>query len=453
MNLDDALPTREQPQIEKKQAPRSARGRLARNSRTALYWSLMGFCLITLVRPQDVIPGLGSIKPGLMFSVAMLITWVGTKNRDYLIDPIPKLLIAFLCLIASGALFAVNPHVLSWAFEDVATFTLAFSLAFPAVARSLVQRRAFIRFLLLANLFTAYWVITHNGHGQGGHLGDENDASLALNIGVCLCFAVARFDRERTWRLLATAGVFFTAFAVVITGSRGGFVGLIAAGLAIAIFSRELLRALFSIAVVVLLVLPFVPANYTADMMTITDPNDLTRTARIYSWHRGTDMFLANPVFGVGANNYPFRVHEYENSAAAQAERNDRRSVGGRAAHSLYFTLLPETGTVGVVLYLSMLITALIRCWKAVRRPLPDAPGDDRRLWAYFVGSALVAFSAGGTFVSVLYYPHFWMLVSFTILLAPTVVMHEGEIRWETLIRQKKAQRMRVTRKLPLDRT
>ena len=172
MNLDDALQTSEQPQIENKPARgRPARGKLERNRSSALYWSLMGYCVITLVRPQDFIPGLGLTRPGLIFCIAMLLTWIGAKNRDYLIDAIPKLFIAFLFLIASGAFFAVNTRLLSWAFEDIATFSLAFSLAFPAVARSLAQRRAFIHFLLLTNLFTAFWVITHNGHGLGAHLG------------------------------------------------------------------------------------------------------------------------------------------------------------------------------------------------------------------------------------------------------------------------------------------
>ena len=178
------------------------------------------------------------------------------------------------------------------------------------------------------------------------------------------------------------------------------------------------------------LLLPFVPASYTKDMKTMTDPNDPTRVERIYSWNRGMDMFWANPVLGVGINNYPNRVSEFENTAKALKERQVRHTLAYRAAHSLYFTLLPEMGVVGTLVYVVLLTTALWRSWVTVRRPLPDAPGDDRRTWAYFVGSALVAFSVSGTFISVLIYPYFWMLASFAIFLSPLVVMRNGEMHW-----------------------
>ena len=60
-------------------------------------------------------------------------------------------------------------------------------------------------------------------------------------------------------------------------------------------------------------------------------------------------MWKANPVFGVGQGNYNWNVHFYEDLNVTG------QSSGGRAAHSLYFTLLPELGLLGVTLYVLIL--------------------------------------------------------------------------------------------------
>ena len=396
----------------------------------ALFVAILGYCLITFMRPQDFIPGVGAIKPGMIFGLLALFLWFGTRDRTYLADSIPKLMLSFLFATAIGATFATNKRMLFAAFQDLATYGVVFTLALPVVLSTHARRKFFLRFLLGCYVFIAAWVTTHNGHGQGAFLEDENDAALALNVGICLAFSMARFEAARLWKLAAIGAVLLCVAGVVVSDSRGGLVGLVAVGVALALFSRQLLRTLLIVSVVVVAVIPFVPASYTKDMRTMSDPNDPTRKERIYSWNRGMEMFWANPVLGVGANNFPNRVAEFEHSAAAERERGNRRSITYRAAHSLYFTLLPETGLLGTAIYLALLMTALSRCWNAVQRALPDAHGDDRRMWAYFIGSALVAFSVCATFISVLLYPYFWMLVSFAMLLSPMVGIRDGNLYW-----------------------
>src|SRR5207244_10743368 len=67
---------------------------------------------------------------------------------------------------------------------------------------------------------------------------------------------------------------------------------------------------------------------------------------RVYIWKFGWKMFLDNPIIGVGQSNFPVRFGHYEGD-----ERLYGRTRVWRAAHSLYFTLLPELGLVGVFLF------------------------------------------------------------------------------------------------------
>ena len=93
---------------------------------------------------------------------------------------------------------------------------------------------------------------------------------------------------------------------------------------------------------------------------------------------------------------------------------------------SLWFTLLAELGIPGVMLYLSLL-AANVRDIRYLR-DLKKRPGDeDVHRLAYFLSLAFIASLAGyfaaGTFLSVLYYPHYWYL---TAMLVATRKIIEG---------------------------
>ena len=75
-----------------------------------------------------------------------------------------------------------------------------------------------------------------------------------------------------------------------------------------------------------------------------------TAGQRMFTWGIGWEMFLANPVFGVGQANFPWTIGEYMGGRTWQT-----KSLAGRQAHSLYFTLLPELGLVGVMLFGAMI--------------------------------------------------------------------------------------------------
>jgi O-antigen ligase len=143
-----------------------------------------------------------------------------------------------------------------------------------------------------------------------------------------------------------------------------------------------------------------------------------TGAARKYAWQIGWEMFLANPVFGVGQGNFPWAFTYYEGEKTFL-----ERSFAGRAAHSLYYTLLPELGLVGVFLFLGMNyhiykdLTLVRRLYKNKSRLQQS---EDTRYFFFMscaLEASLVAFLVSGYFISVLYYPSFWTLMGFAIAL------------------------------------
>ena len=107
------------------------------------------------------------------------------------------------------------------------------------------------------------------------------------------------------------------------------------------------------------------------------------------------------------------------------------KSLAGRQAHSLYFTLLPELGLVGVIIFGSMVylnykdtrVKSFIPRIPAGRRDGADVE-DLQILRATLYGNAIfggmIGYLATSTFISTLYYPTFWIMMALAVALRNT---------------------------------
>jgi O-antigen ligase len=187
-------------------------------------------------------------------------------------------------------------------------------------------------------------------------------------------------------------------------------------------------------------VMSALPTGYVEDMSSISDEGDGTRRERIYSWGIGWRMFLDNPVLGVGPGNYAWSVAHYEMQMTPE-ERKGHKSVAGRVSHSLYFTLIPELGTVGVLLYGGMIYSTVSRLRRIYRRPATRAGPQNRRndvtaLMAKAALVSLVAYLSAGAFITVLYYPHFWFYLGFALAVINVAARQMEAVPTEEAVRK-----------------
>ena len=176
------------------------------------------------------------------------------------------------------------------------------------------------------------------------------------------------------------------------------------------------------VAVLALFMLLVAPPTYWDEVRSISDDTEAspygTGSARFYQWNVGWGIFLEHPIIGVRQGNFPWNVGAYEQKRGLSFHQ---RSIAGREAHSMYFTLMPELGLVGIVLFGWMLLLTLKNLWyiqrSAASGKMPvDGPLPYASLAAALEAS-LVGYLASGAFLSVLYYPNFWLLMGFTLSL------------------------------------
>jgi O-antigen ligase len=128
--------------------------------------------------------------------------------------------------------------------------------------------------------------------------------------------------------------------------------------------------------------------------------NDANAASRVMFWKAGLVMFEENPIVGVGPGNF--------------ALVNPTHYV----SHSLYIQLLAESGLAGTIPLLLILILFLRLNARTRKRALVSRSAG-RRSFEYCMAVgldlALVGYLTSGAFLSVLYYPHLWILLGLSV--------------------------------------
>lgn len=377
--------------------------------------------LITLeyMRPQDMLPGLSALKLPMLFTLMLGVAIWAAGSTD-LRDRQTRLYLGLLLLMMVHGPFAANSF---WAFE----MAKAVGLLFIVYIGLATQADAIDRYRILVKVWLAVHVVlairnwSRGGRGTTAFLGDENDFALAMNMVIPISFFLGTMASAGLQRVIYLGMTVLFLVSQMATLSRGGFVGLVALGAYCWWQSAHRLRALVLVILVALSAAQFAPPSYWGEIESLKEgTEDETATGRIYMWKIAWRMFLDNPVIGVGQGNVPWRFREYE-IAAGFEDGLKGRSRAGRATHSLYFTLLPELGIVGTLLYIGLL-SATWRGLRAVQLTgRAHGPGgtDARFAEALSFGlrGSLVGFLVSAVFVSVLYYPNFWYLMGFAVAL------------------------------------
>lgn len=397
----------------------------------------------------------------LMISIALVVVWLSQPKKIWATQ--------FYCFFALEAVIAVmgpfaenNYNVFMW-FRNLGVLLICIVIPLVHVVNTERRFSVFIEGITVVMVYLGLYAITHGGRGPGGHVGDENDTSLALNSFIPLVFLSMFLAKTVLQRVLYGFAVGIMVLGVAATMSRGGFIGLVAA-LGYCFFLTPSKGKTLALGfVMVLILIPLAPEKYWDEIASIgteagnEDPQKGTGALRREYWQTAREMFKANPIFGVGAGNFQWEVGNYQ--TPDQFERLGR-SLDGQECHSVYFATLAELGGAGFGLFLLIIwyniqdlngmlqrkklltlhqvgkrepvrsarVNPLFanaapgwprRLIESVEEPLGNGPIEQSRLTLYAHGlrGGLLGFLVSGVFLSAFGYPPFWLLTGLIIAL------------------------------------
>lgn len=391
---------------------------------------LVGYLLTAVGRLHQLFPLLQPLHPALICALLAGVFYVlipsGHRWRDPGLLPRSRPLLWMVALLVWAALSIPGALWVGGAFRTV-TDVLLKSVVMAAILIGAIRGVGDVERLAgaycAAIVLYAGVVLTRFDVGGGTwrlddlYYYDANDfATLAVTaIPIALYFAL----RARTFpgRLGGIVGLILLLSAFIWTGSRGGFIALLAVGTFILLgYSAIPLR--WRIGATLLLALLFAGTaseTYWTKMATLLRPTEdynlESAEGRSAIWRRGIGYLVRNPVFGVGAGNFPTAEGTISPLAARQSVG---RGVKWQAAHNSFVQIGAELGFPGLLFFVAMIVTAfagLRRRWRRVVHP--GARTDPRTApLAQALGASLVGFTVGAFFLSLAYTEALYVLVA-----------------------------------------
>lgn len=380
------------------------------------------FTLLLYLRPNELLPGIFGALP-IVKTVAGLaaLAYVGSKLSSGEPLTIWPLELKMVMLIATlGVLLIPVAQAPGESIEMLSDTFLKVVLIFTMMVNLLDTRErinSLIHLTLLGGVWIAFGAIKSyragdfakevgglariEGYG-GGMFGNPNDLATALVMLLPLAVALA-LNRKGGIRYFYFGCAALFGVGVMITFSRGGFLGLLAVACVMAwkIGRRQRFQT-FAAGLIILVVFAMImPGGYGKRIFTIFHPDeDSTGSAQIRRevLKLGAIVALAHPL-GVGVANF----HMY-----SRAELR---------AHNAYIEISAELGIAGLLAYLTLLFAPL-RTLRRLEKATSDAT-DERGREKYHLSVALQATIAAymicSFFASIQYYWFLYYPVAFAI--------------------------------------
>lgn len=351
-----------------------------------------------------------------VIAIITCMSWLFSPDKKRLpITPLVILTLLFAAWITITSFFALAPAAVVWP-TLIETQKMLFMCL---VGYALMTTRERIDQLIWVVVISegvwgtkgAILSILHGGsriHGpDAGVNADNNHFAVALTMILPLIFYHWQLARSRRMRFGLMVFGIVVCLAVGLTYSRGGMLGLCAAGSVF--WARS--RAKFSSGVIILLaalaIYEVAPPAWFSRMDSIENyQDDASANGRINVWRTSLRVAEAHPLGG------GFNVTTWPNAINPLLIGTDipRYSVG-RAAHSEYFQVLSEHGWFGLALFLTIGACSWANCVRLIRTSRNRAD----LAWANALGrmgqASLVGYWVGGAFASLAYFDEYWCIL------------------------------------------
>jgi O-antigen ligase len=237
------------------------------------------------------------------------------------------------------------------------------------------------------------------GYRPGYVVGDSNYYSLSAVMCLPIAFYLTRAVGRQWERLFYTGSLLLILAASILAASRGGFLGMVAAGLYMGWHTRQRVRNLAVASLCMTLLFVAAPVPAIQRLMKPSYSDQVAAENRRDVWKAGARMIEAKPVLGVG-------LGEFKPQAPLYARGDEHPH---NIAHNSYIEYAAELGIPAVLVFLGILFTTIsgLRRSRACFRLL--APWLERATLGMEAG--IVGFAVASFFVSSEYQKLFWFMI------------------------------------------
>lgn len=341
------------------------------------FGGLLIYSIFVFIRPQEFIPGLDmSIERpiAIIFIVSVVLLLKLKRNMRVRLSSIDYGLLLFVAIAFMSIFTSI------WVTQSLETWQKLFRLLIIHFLISLTietrqQLRIYILFIILSAAFHAsgsvinyYRGITEfsmgidRAVGLGGAQSLFGQSNALAGTMVCVLpyiYYMFLGDKSRVTRVLMVAVTPILLWNIILTGSRGGMLGVAILAILIMWNSRRRYSGLAVVIVFFITAWAVMPDQYRERLESSTDFTSGTGAAvsaksRIEGLTKGMRMVVDRPILGYGIGNYK--------TASATVYGG-----GWRQAHNLLGQILGELGFLGLAAFI-IWMTILFRSLARIRK-------------------------------------------------------------------------------------
>lgn len=378
------------------------------------------------VRPQGTYPVLNVLPWARIALVSAFVACVLERKGSFAIQKGWALVGAFTAIILVSIAQAVYPAI-GWANVE-----LWFSwLIIMYVVSSAADNEE--RLILLLGAFILWnFRMSFGGFRRWAAIGFQfRDWGLAgpsgwfqnsgeFGIEMCIFFPMVVYFLiglkpylSRWKQILLVFGAVTAVASMAGSSSRGALLGGAAVGLWFLWRSPNRLGGFAAIATLAIVTWTVLPDEQKARFQSAGEDN--TSISRLTYWKDGIEITNQYPLFGIGYNNWmPYYSTRY--------------NPDGQLPHNIFIEASSQLGYAGLLVFL--LLIGYVFWQNARTRDLSREGGQRPSRFLYYTAfgldGALIGYLVSGFFVTVLFYPYFWVNLAFTIALAN--VARKGQV-------------------------
>ena len=402
----------------------------------ATFACLFLFSIILYFRPYELIPALSGFKTmafyvGIVTLAVYFITQISVEGN---LTARPREVNMVLLLGVAGLLsipMAMDPSEAWNTFVDFLIKTILIFIVLANVVRTEKRMKLLMYLALVVSLYLCYHLIADyragvfrigseetNTQRVGGAIkglfDNSNDLALHLVTMIPLAFALGLENKNPLRKILFWGISLLMIASVIITFSRGGFLGLIAMALLLVrkIGRRNKSMGFAALALGVVFFLAVAPGEYAGRISTIfNSASDLTGSSsqRTEVLKRSIWVTLRYPLFGVGLGNF---------------HHKSEQELG---THNAYTQVSSEMGIAAMVCYIILLVHPF-RKLRMIERDMFER-NDNSRFYYLAIGlqASLLGYMVASFFAAVAYQWYIYYLVAYAIALRRIYYLQEAK--------------------------
>lgn len=390
-----------------------------RRGHALTYVALFLFTVILYARPAEFYPSPLTASIALIVGLVTLAIFVSSQLsvEGTLSARPPEVNLALIfCLMGLVSIpMAINPATAWWEFSGTFIRCIVIFIVTVNAVRTQRRLRGLIYLVIVVSCLLSLGALNdyrlgllsiegYRVAGVGkGIFGNSNDMAFHLVTIMPICVALIFATRGIVRKILFGASTALMLAAVVVTYSRGAFLGsLVAFGFLAWKLGRSNRLAIFLLGSLVLVAfLALAPGNYLLRLLSILVPSlDPVGSsgARQGELFRSLFVALRHPLFGIGMGNYATEM-----------------SYRGLVTHNAYTQVASEMGIAALIVYVMFIVTPLKRLRQIARETFATRDESGYYYLAIGLQASLLAYLVTSFFLSVAYLWYAYYLVAYAV--------------------------------------